>query len=59
MSGAGVAIDGAMADPFLRASVAPWEPSSFGGLCAILDNPKWTVARACQAVEECIASNRW
>lgn len=33
-----------------------WDNST-AGLLAVLDNPKWGVARACQAVEECILAN--
>lgn len=31
---------------------------SFAGLNSILESPKWTVAKACQAVEDCITINR-
>lgn len=35
-----------------------WEASTFKGLSAVLENPKVAVAKACQAVEDCIAANR-
>ena len=35
-----------------------WEATTFKGLNAVLENQKISVARACQAVEDCLASNR-
>ena len=33
--------------------------ATFPSLIAVLENPKWPVSKACQAVEDCLAANRW
>lgn len=38
--------------------MASWDAATPAGLVAILDNPKWPVSKACQAVEDCILANR-
>lgn len=35
-----------------------WDAATPAGLVAILENPKWPVSKACQAVEDCILANR-
>ena len=52
------AMQGTMAMSTAESFKGSWEPTTFAGLCAILDNSKVPVSMACQAVEECIASNR-
>lgn len=37
--------------------MSDWQATTFSGLLNILDNPRTTVAKACQAVEDCLASN--
>ncbi|KAL4451949.1 hypothetical protein ABPG75_007611 [Micractinium tetrahymenae] len=34
-----------------------WDAATPAGLVAILENPKWPVSKACQAVEDCILAN--
>lgn len=41
----------------LRVSSMSGLDTTPASLVAVLDNPKWGVARACQAVEECILAN--
>lgn len=36
-----------------------WEASTFTGLISIIDDPKTSVQKGCQAVEECISSNKY
>lgn len=36
-----------------------WDPSTPAGLRAILERPRVSLSRACQAVEQCLAINRY
>ena len=35
-----------------------WETATFPGLIAVLENPKWPVAKVVAAIEDCLAANR-